>query len=258
MSPVPANSKPAAFAPLDIKPIRFSLTEGTDIPEPQESPPSTPARPPTPGGGPLSSHPTSPQDSPEDPMGNASPKIQKDDVNGANGDLRGRNVSVATANTNTSKHDSPNDKNMLSPTVSKTESSAGKRASSVRRFLGFRSASSADSLRSNQPPNRPESPSGSFAPSARPSVRERRKSASWFGKRASTMFGIGSLPEGYLPNGDSDNNPSTTTTTTTKGQPPVPPQKKGPPPPTLPELHKLGSGLDGGAFDGDDMFKNIK
>lgn len=187
-------------------------------------------------------------------MGNASPKIGKDDVNGANGDLRGRNVSVATANTNNSKHDSPNDKNMLSPTVSKTESSAGKRASSVRRFLGFRSASSADSLRSNPATNRPESPSGSFAPSARPNMRERRKSGSWFGKRASTMFGIGSLPEGLLPNGDSDNNPSTTN----KGQHSEPPQKKGPPPPTLPELHKLGSGLNGGSFDTDDMFKNIK
>jgi hypothetical protein len=33
---------------------------------------------------------------------------------------------------------------------------------------------------------------------------------------------------------------------------------KGPPPPTIPEFKSLGSELDGGSLDADDMFKNIK
>lgn len=68
--PVPLN-KPANFKPLDLPSLDFSLTAGTNIP----SPPATPTlqeesdeipdghrlvRSPTPGGGPLSSHPTTP------------------------------------------------------------------------------------------------------------------------------------------------------------------------------------------------------
>jgi len=48
---------------LDFKPLNMSLTKGTSVPTPLASPPLSPvgiARPPTPGGGPLSSHPATP------------------------------------------------------------------------------------------------------------------------------------------------------------------------------------------------------
>ncbi|TKA65262.1 hypothetical protein B0A55_10438 [Friedmanniomyces simplex] len=51
---------------LSLRPVDYSLTAGTNIPAPLDSPPHSPAgslaRPPTPGGGPLTSHPTTPED----------------------------------------------------------------------------------------------------------------------------------------------------------------------------------------------------
>ncbi|KAK0281826.1 hypothetical protein LTR35_002989 [Friedmanniomyces endolithicus] len=51
---------------LSVRPVDYSLTAGTNIPRPLDSPPRSPAgsfaRPPTSGGGPLTSHPTTPDD----------------------------------------------------------------------------------------------------------------------------------------------------------------------------------------------------
>ncbi|KAK1061455.1 hypothetical protein LTR74_011082 [Friedmanniomyces endolithicus] len=51
---------------LSVRPVDYSLTAGTNIPRPLDSPPHSPAgsfaRPPTSGGGPLTSHPTTPED----------------------------------------------------------------------------------------------------------------------------------------------------------------------------------------------------
>ncbi|KAK0316380.1 hypothetical protein LTR01_000128 [Friedmanniomyces endolithicus] len=51
---------------LSVRPVDYSLTAGTNIPRPLDSPPHSPAssfaRPPTSGGGPLTSHPTTPDD----------------------------------------------------------------------------------------------------------------------------------------------------------------------------------------------------
>ncbi|KAK3073229.1 hypothetical protein LTR53_005376 [Teratosphaeriaceae sp. CCFEE 6253] len=62
-----APSKADRFT-LSVKPVNFSLTAGTNIPAPLDSPPTSPAgslaRPPTPGGGPLTSHPATPIDVP--------------------------------------------------------------------------------------------------------------------------------------------------------------------------------------------------
>ncbi|KAK3116300.1 hypothetical protein LTR53_003490 [Teratosphaeriaceae sp. CCFEE 6253] len=62
-----APSKADRFT-LSVKPVNFSLTAGTNIPAPLDSPPTSPAgslaRPPTPGGGPLTSHPATPVDVP--------------------------------------------------------------------------------------------------------------------------------------------------------------------------------------------------
>ncbi|KAL1650447.1 hypothetical protein SLS58_001266 [Diplodia intermedia] len=132
----------------------------------------------------------------------------------ANGETRGRTESVATANT---KPGSPGSKNVLSPTPTTESISSSKRPSSN------------------------SAPSG--GPTNRPGLRERRKSGSWFNKRASTMFG--SLAEvGEISNGSAIEEQK--------------PEKKGPPPPKLPDLKKLGTDLNDGSLGADDMFKHIK
>ncbi|KAF2738100.1 hypothetical protein EJ04DRAFT_69161 [Polyplosphaeria fusca] len=152
------------YQPLTLTPINFSLTEGTQIPAPLDSPPDTP-RPPTPGGGPLSSHPT-PLSATFPSDGSPPPKESTD----------------STAPSHMYKTGT-NDGSTLSPASPTTS----KRPSSVRKFLGLRPLSSSDSLRSD----RPGSPG---TVDSKPSL-SRKKSGSWFGKRKST-FVIGSVPEG--------------------------------------------------------------
>ncbi|KAK5117933.1 hypothetical protein LTR62_003977 [Meristemomyces frigidus] len=63
----PLNNNRTNRYTLSVQPVNYSLTDGTNIPAPLDSPPRSPAgsaRPPTPGGGPLTSHPTTPEDMP--------------------------------------------------------------------------------------------------------------------------------------------------------------------------------------------------
>ncbi|KAF2828349.1 hypothetical protein CC86DRAFT_368601 [Ophiobolus disseminans] len=147
------------YKPLTLTPINFSLTEGTSIPAPLETPPETP-RPPTPGEGPLSSHPT--------PISGAFPQHEAANGRAPEEQLHDARTSDAASST-------------LSP-ASPTQ----RRPSSVRKFLGLRSLPSNDSLRSE----RPGSPAtiNSQAPTL-----TRRKSSSWFGKKKNT---VGTVQEG--------------------------------------------------------------
>ncbi|KAF2814035.1 uncharacterized protein BDZ99DRAFT_567730 [Mytilinidion resinicola] len=195
------------YTPLTLSPVNFSLTEGTSIPAPPDSPPDTP-RPPTPGKGPLSSHPT--------------PSV-------------GTFAEATAANGKSSTEGG-----LISPTpLSPTQSSLGKRPSSVRKFLGLRTLSSSDSLRSTAT-DRPGSPS---TVDSRPSLN-RKKSGSWFGRRKSAMF-VGRVEEGS----EKEN--------AAPRMAPVP-EKKGPPPPALPELKSLGVSEEAVSMGADDMFKDIK
>ena len=232
---------PSKFKPLTLAPINFSLTEGTSIPAPLDSPPDTP-RPPTPGKGPLSSHPTpkspiSPQQVVGSPNGNAS----EDPVAPEPPVTRGRTSDAASGG--------------LPPT---SPGSQSRRPSSVRQFLGLRTLSSGDSQHQDERPGSPATIS------SQPSLT-RKKSSSWFGsKRKSSYFG--SLPE------ESKNTAaaaplSRTATNGTMGTPApasrdpttqTRPQKKGPPPPALPQLKSFGVNEKTLSFDADDMFKNIK
>lgn len=230
---------PTKFKPLTLAPINFSLTEGTSIPAPPDSPPDTP-RPPTPGKGPLSSHPTPkspglPHEQTGSPNGNADAGSETPEppVN------RGRTSDVASGG--------------LSPT---SPGSQNRRPSSVRQFLGLRTLSSRDSMHQDERPGSPATIS------SQPSLT-RKKSSSWFGsKRKSSYFG--SVPE------ESKSTAAPLTRTTTNGamgtsapapRPQVtqaPPQKKGPPAPALPQLNSFGVNEKTLSFDADDMFKNIK
>ncbi|KAJ8108621.1 hypothetical protein OPT61_g8045 [Boeremia exigua] len=232
---------PAKFKPLTLAPINFSLTEGTSIPAPLDSPPETP-RPPTPGKGPLSSHPTpkSPSSS-QQQITSPTGKSSEDSAAPEPPVTRGRTSEAADGG--------------LSPT---SPSSQTRRPSSVRQFLGLRTLSSRDSLHQDERPGSPATIN------SQPSLT-RKKSTSWFGsKRKSSYFG--SVPE------ESKMAPtapqSRTITNGTNGtsapaartpQPAqAPPQKKGPPAPALPQLNSFGVNEKTLSFDADDMFKNIK
>jgi hypothetical protein len=234
---------PAKFKPLTLAPINFSLTEGTSIPAPLDSPPDTP-RPPTPGKGPLSSHPTPKSPGfPPTQVGSPNGKPSEDSAAPEPPVTRGRTSEAADGG--------------LSPT---SPGSQNRRPSSVRQFLGLRTLSSRDSL---QPDERPGSPA---TISSQPSLT-RKKSSSWFGsKRKSSYFG--SVPEETKTTASA----APLSRTPTNGamgasasafRAPAPqaqaqPVKKGPPPPALPQLNSFGVNEKTLSFDADDMFKNIK
>ncbi|KAJ4349921.1 uncharacterized protein N0V89_008541 [Didymosphaeria variabile] len=197
------------YQPLTLTPIDFSLTEGTSIPAPADTPPDTP-RPPTPGKGPLSSHPT--PKSAVFPHHEATPPTKESSESTTEPDLH------QTATNDASSTMSPS-------------SPSNRRPSSVRKFLGLRPLSSHDSLKAERP--------GSPATIGSQPSLSRKKSGSWFGKsKRQSSFIIGSLPEGK----ESSSNYQANGTKS-------PPAKKGPPPPALPELKTFGVSSDLGADD---------
>ncbi|KAF2712443.1 hypothetical protein K504DRAFT_401322 [Pleomassaria siparia CBS 279.74] len=212
------------YQPLTLTPVNFSLTEGTSIPAPLDSPPlDASPRPPTPGKGPLSSHPTP--------------------VSGVFPQHRTPNSTESTADSVFQPSSSFDAGNSLSPA-----SPNNKRPGSVRKFLGLRTLSSSDSLNSDRP--------GSPATVDSKQSLSRKKSGSWFGKRKSTFVtgSVGSVLEGkenQTPklNGHAIGSPA-----------PVQQEekKKGPPPPALPELKSFGVSEETTSLGADDMFKNIK
>ena len=204
------------YQPLTLTPINFSLTEGTSIPAPVDTPPETPHHP-TPGKGPLSSHPT--PKSAVFPHHEATPPAQEPS------DTPSETVEPVLHQTATNDGASS-----MSPS-----SPSSRRPSSVRKFLGLRPLSSHDSLKSERP--------GSPSTIASQPGLTRKKSVGWFGKTKRQSSFIGSLPEGK----------ESSTNYQTNGTKP-PPAKKGPPPPALPELKSFGVSSDLGA---DDMFKGI-
>lgn len=217
----------AKYTPLTLSPINFSLTDGTSIPAPPASPPSTP-RLPTPSKGPLSSHPT--------PSAAAAtmPGAYPPTPSGTNG-----LDPLATLPSTSSGPGSPMSQ-PLSPTLSK------QRPGSVRKFLGLRTLSSSDSLRSigSERPGSPDTRSSISIGGAR------KKSGGWFGRRRSAMF---ARPEMI-----------TVKEVAIVGRvEPVKEKKaqvvrKGPPPPALPELKSLGVGEEAVSLGAEEMFKDIK
>ncbi|PVI07379.1 hypothetical protein DM02DRAFT_648871 [Periconia macrospinosa] len=211
------------YKPLTLTPINFSLTEGTSIPAPLDSPPDTP-RPPTPGKGPLSSHPT--------PISAFFPQHRDSQSTKPSPD-----ASVESGLQQTTTNENASVKAPTSPTGSK-------RPGSVRKFLGLRPLSSHESFQSERP--------GSPATLNSQPGLTRKKSTSWFGKRKSSFI------SGPILEGNERKTPYTNGASATNSTPPQPPQKKGPPPPALPELKSFGVSEDTFSLGADDLFKNIK
>lgn len=180
---------------LTLTPIDFSLTAGTNIPAPLDTPPKSPAyaaRPPTAGGGPLSSHPTSA----EDIAGTFPPTPEPENEGLA------KMSSSTSSDRNLDRADSfqtPASPASKTRTPSKTPEQ--KQGQSVRKLFSLNNlrnsfSSSRTSLHGNRAssvetsPKQAQPESFSRPPSAQtiqPQMRQRSKSGSWF-KRKSGMF----------------------------------------------------------------------
>lgn len=216
------------FKPLTLTPIEFSLTAGTSIPAPPDSPPRTPI----------------------DGKSSNLDKTAKDAK-------KLKPVTNGSLETPDSKQAPP-----LSPLSETSQTSNQKRKTGgVRKFLSLRSLRGEDKKNKGgklhkDPPDAAKSPTTSkvsydnsrpTSPLSANSVEvngtnpqntlKHKKSAGWFnsasGRRKSTYV-IGRLDEQIAE-----------------------PAKKGPPPPSIPELGTFAKGLDGGEFGGADLFKNI-
>jgi hypothetical protein len=248
------------YKPLTLTPVNFSLTEGTSIPAPLDSPPATP-RAPAAGHGPLSSHPT--------PMSPVFPHRKTGDSDATD------SVHPEQPEQSEQPEQPQKPEQLEQPEQPVPEQPIGslsptqRRPSSVRKFLGLRTLPSSDSLKDD----RPSSPALTI--SSQKQTLTRKKSTSWFGRRKSSF--IGSVPEGKE-NKESSTPaprlngaqisrpvsmmPSALPPQTPQAQPPPQtpqsPKPTGPPPPALPELKSFGLSDESLSFGGEDLFKNIK
>ncbi|KAI9046905.1 hypothetical protein LZ554_008983 [Drepanopeziza brunnea f. sp. 'monogermtubi'] len=237
---MPANGKPPGrFELPQLKPLNFSLTDGTDIPPPLDSPieeqpqhvpvsKETAAATTLPASGSVTSVTTN---------GQSSPDMHKDSGDGVY-DRRGQtNYNIET------------------PPMSPASTKQG----SVRRFLSRKDLNANyadgtdDSTASHEDLasiNRPQS-AMSFA-SQRPSLAK-KKSGSWFKRLGGSSRRTSVIYEDKT--ASVQRQPAIYEDKETIVQPqPAPVTRKGPPPPKLPEIMTRD---DGGSL-GEDMFKNIK
>ncbi|KAF8859838.1 hypothetical protein BDZ45DRAFT_741931 [Acephala macrosclerotiorum] len=220
---MPPNGKPnGRFELPQLTPVNFSLTDGTNIPPPPDSP--VEEKPP-------------PIAQPEVSNGAPSANGQPAPATNANGVYDGRGRTNAT----------------IVWTEQPTSPVSSKRPSSIRRFLSRKSLNTnyTDGTNGNisnedvTMVDRPES-AMSFA-SQQPSLKT-KKSGNWFRRFSSN----GSPP---------DNRMSSNRASIIYEEKQNAPRSMGPPPPKLPELSKLRAKIpenDDGSLGVDDMFKNIK
>nr|OQO31122.1 hypothetical protein B0A51_02493 [Rachicladosporium sp. CCFEE 5018] len=193
---------------LSLTPVNISLTAGTNIPTPDSPPPSpnyfptiTPykSRPPTAGGGPLSSHPTTPEDTtpgawPRTPEADTKPSHESTTRVDSLNPPRSTNSRIAPQSS--ASPPPPRDMGPPPPRGPRRLFSL----TSLRTSFSASRTSLRPSTPAQQPTSlkRPSSPTTSFAPSTTPSYTstlpnqsrpQRTKSGSWF-RRKSGMFGL--------------------------------------------------------------------
>ncbi|KAK4547711.1 hypothetical protein LTR36_000669 [Oleoguttula mirabilis] len=190
---------------LSLQPVHYSLTAGTNIPAPLDSPPESPAssvRPPTPGGGPLTSHPTTPEAMP----GAFPPTPDAEKGSSADGSTTNSNAwqpRVDSFRTNYSPSSATQPQNTPPPAVEPQRRPSGVRKllslSSLRSSFNNSRTSLHNPRTSNDAPNyttgikRPSSPSIASTTASsyqqRPELRSKKSGSSWF-KRKSGMFNL--------------------------------------------------------------------
>jgi hypothetical protein len=184
---------------LTLTPIDFSLTDGTNIPAPPDTPPRSPspiplARPPTQGGGPLSSHPTSAEDIRSATLP-PTPDPEQEVLTKMSTSTSSNHDSLRTDSFRTP--DSPASAHNKKPSKAEQQ----KAGQSVRKLFSLNNlrnsfSSSRTSLQAQSPsaetsPQPPQADSFRQRPASghtiTPQMRPRSKSGSWF-KRKSSMF----------------------------------------------------------------------
>jgi hypothetical protein len=226
------------FKPLTITPVIFSLTEGTTIPAPLDSPPRTPV-----DGQSANAENTAPETSQE--------KSSKS--NGSTPDSKEAPLSPQSATSQGSQQQ--------------------RKVNGVRKFFSLRGSRhhdsqhnklhkehrnpvrSPDTAKLSYDNSRPTSPLSatdaaqsveSDAAATTPITLKHKRSAGWFnsatGRRKSNLFVIGRLDERIAQDTETSDQRK---------------RKAGPPPPAIPELESFGVGLDGGEIGGAELFKDI-
>ncbi|KAK5169421.1 uncharacterized protein LTR77_005397 [Saxophila tyrrhenica] len=253
MATVNGDKKTRKSYLLSVTPVDYSLTAGTNIPAPPQSPTKhSPVEPPTPGGGPLTSHPSHP-------------------VTPSGEDTSEPDYSVMSEATNPNRDRTDSLRTTTSPTSAAQHSSSPqdpRRAGGVRRLFSLTNLrSSFSSSRTSlslprqshdiQPQQngvkRPSSPSvaSTMAPSTiepRPQLRQKKSGGNWF-KRKSSMFLNGELEavneSPRQQEARQETRPDTRESKRVK--------ENGPPPPLLPEIGSLRGGKVSGDMGWDEQ-----
>ena len=224
------NNRKSYF--LSVTPVDYSLTEGTNIPAPAESPLHSPPEPPTPGGGPLNSHPATPPDTASENTDKAATEVN-----------RGRTDSFRTPTSPASaaQYSSSPQTQRRPSRVRKLLSLTNLRPSFSSSRTSLSQPGTADGPHTVNGTKRPSSPSTASTPASsvrpRPQLRE-KKSGNWF-KRKSGMF----MMNEELDTVNEDRKPDRPDTRESKRL------KDSSPAPLLPEI---GS-LKGGKISGGDL-----
>lgn len=259
---------------LSVTPIDYSLTEGTNIPAPDNTPPRSPAAdiapPPTPGRGPLNSHPAT--DYEESSHMDLVPQPSREKENGHSPPA----ARVMSSDGNDSLHTTTSPPYASSPPQARRPSGVRKLLSlsnlrnsfsSSRTSLAIpRSSNDTYSTQHTTPYNssmhRPSSPSmmsttaSSIGQSQQqmppPPLRKRKSNGNWF-KRKSSLFLLNGNGELDSVAEDSGNRPDTRESKRMKSSGGgetvihrVPPERKTTPPPLIPEIGQ-------GSFSGGDL-----
>lgn len=264
---------------LTLTPVEFSLTDGTIIPAPPDTPPKSPAhiplaRPPTAGGGPLSSHPTSAEDIrsatlPQTPDPENEPLTKASTSTSSNNDMSNdmdRTDSFRTPDSPASAKQKPSQQKQ-GQTVRKLFSLNNLRNSfsSSRTSVNHQNQNTSSTETSPQPPQAESFKRPASGHTTTPQMRPRAKSGSWFKRKSSIFMFNGNEDLDVV----SEDRPATMAESTKRvkedhnpvsvrnAQISAPVQVVHSPAPLLPEIGSLGNGNMGGGDLGWDegMFK---
>ncbi|KAF2769569.1 hypothetical protein EJ03DRAFT_327175 [Teratosphaeria nubilosa] len=258
-----STTRNTPYQPLSVQPVNFSLFAATGTPAPPASPPhsshSSIARPPTPGGGPLTSHPTTPVDiagafPPTPEPEHANLPMSKPKQQGQDGVFRVP-ASPPSAADSASQHIHSPEPQRRPNGVRKLFSMSSLRSSfnSSRTSLSLSTHTSDRQVHPLTGMKRPSSPSMASTTASsiggvalpRPELRK-KKSASWF-RRKSGMFTMNQDTGFGLDSVDENQRPDTRESKRVKEAPA----------PSLPQIGALRGGqLDGGNIGWDEgLFK---
>ena len=236
MANVEGNAERESYF-LSVTSIDYDFTTGTDIPPPESPRPSF-VEPPTPGGGPLTSHPTTPDYLPAAYRSSSSEKENVEHAAMHSSDsYKADSFRMPGSPASAAQTSSP-------PQVKRQPSGVRKLLSLNNLRSSFSSSRTSLSVDKSQPHGvkRPSSPSISSSTDtsiqSRPPLRQKKSGGNWFKRKSSMLFV--SNHDDTLDAVDENDRPDTRESKRRKALSPAP---------LLPEVSLLG----GGTFTGGDL-----